>query len=198
MFLSVGDKLRRCLSIGGLVIATTAAAGIGPSGAAAVELTHEGGKPASQGETSYFFAEIEYGHVAECEGWDFGGSMGKNPSGTVKISGSDAEVSPKSCIAGVEHAGEPTNGTIAIKTAEVKDSGVKISLLATVETSAKCHYEVKKLSGVAPLGEYFFVFLSGTAKLQKKTSPKSCEKTQTVFASLFAKDAHQENYFVNP
>ena len=93
-----------------------------------LELTHEGGKPASEAETSYLFADIRFGAqvtgVGECEGWDFGAKMGKNPSGTVKISGSDAEVSLKTCIAGVEHSGEPTNGTIAIKSAQVKGSSM--------------------------------------------------------------------------
>ena len=172
-----------------------------------MELTHEGGKPASEAETSYLFADIRFGAqvtgVGECEGWDFGAKMGKNPSGTVKISGSDAEVSLKTCIAGVEHSGEPTNGTIAIKSVQVKGSSmslatVKVSLIATVETSAKCHYEVKKLEGKASFGEYFKVDVFGTAKLQKKLSPKSCEKTQTVSAALYAKDGNQEDYFVNP
>lgn len=145
-----------------------------------VELTYEG-QPAAKGESAELYLEILFhGEESYCEGIEPVATIGTNPSAKLKITGRNTEETDmKLC----EWEEKRVNGSLAIKDIAIAKSGkMTMSLKATIETSATCHYELTKLAGTQPFGRTIdFHALGGTAHIQKGTvNPKTCEKSVPV------------------
>jgi hypothetical protein len=160
------------------VVAVLVGVSAGGAMASKVYLT-EKGKGVPQGEATLIVTYISFAGAGECEGIDVGGSLGKNPSGKLKVAGSNKGIASLICV---NDEAEVANGGQIVKSVAVAATGqVTLSLSATIEAASGCKYEVKKLTGTQSFGGPFGESLSGTAKIQKGTgSPKSCPKSTSV------------------
>jgi hypothetical protein len=192
--------VRRALTIAALAAATLAFASITASGAMASQVLlsdEEESHAGVKGEAAGTEIDIAFANVGECFGVDSAGSLGKNPSGTVKVNGSDTDLTDKICS---DEQGRQVNGGLTLKSVSVNSFGnVTVALGNAIEADNGCKYEVKKLTGTVVRGAFRVLSLTGLAKIQKKTgSPKSCAKATSVSAQLDAFPVgHEEFYTVS-
>jgi hypothetical protein len=172
------------------------AATAGAAWGSKVEVTYGGGWVAEEGRGARITTNVAFTSIgASCWGVDDGGTIGKNPSGTLKVAGSGVDESLKYC----ENAHHQiANGGLMINRDQVSKSGKEtLSLSATVEIESGCKYELSKATGSQPFGGAFEAALAGTAKLQKGVAnPPGCAKTSAVEASLSVTDSG-DFYYVN-
>lgn len=173
----MGGKIGRTV-LAASVVAVCLATSASAASASEVLLT-EGGKGVRQHEGVYIYTELIFAGVGTCYATDEGGFLGKNPSATLKATGSKLKAAELDCIA--EGLGT-TNGTQTVKGVSVAANGaVKASIAATIEAHNTCKYEIKTLKGVTGFGGPFDVSVSGAAKLEKGTeNPPSCAKSTSV------------------
>ena len=158
-----------------------------------VLLTQEiGDEPATQGEVSAFSGSVGFAAI-ECLGTDEHGTMGKNPSGNVKIAGSNVPETAIFCT------GENPKDAVTIKSMTISKSGlVTLKLEAIVQTDAGCTYRLTKLQGTVEAGgQTSSAELFGTAHLKGSESPKTCAKTAPAHGREGVSNASFENYTVN-
>ncbi len=150
------------------------------------------GPPAKQGEPAHVSNFVSWpGLESTCGGTDEGGTLGKNPSGTVKVSGSEAPVGV--CFSDAEFKLEP--GSIAIKRFSVAKTGA-VKLTGRLEvTVGECSYRATKLVGTQTFGEEqeWLDSVTGTAK-RVAPSAKSCAKSTPVEDAAAAADGEGFNY----
>jgi hypothetical protein len=153
------------------------------------------GPPAAQGEMAHITNFVRWpAQAAVCGGTDEAGKVGKNPSPTVKVAGSEAPV-PASCFS--ESSFEALPGAITIKSVSLARSGA-VKLMGRFEvTAGECSYRATKLTGILTFEEeqQFTDTLSGTAKLAPR-SPKTCAKTAPVEDIVGVANAAGYNYLV--
>jgi hypothetical protein len=171
-----------------------AVTGVAQAAPKKVLLTHEGGKPATQGEVSKFSGRVAIAGV-QCFGTDQNGSMGPNPSGTVIVSGSNTPETEIACL------GEGTaKGSLTVKSAKFSKKGlVTWDIDALLQQPSGCTYVVKKMSGTINSGEQSAnAALTGTGKLRKAMSPRgACAGTVPAEGFVGVSDANFENYVVS-
>jgi hypothetical protein len=176
------------------LIALPAAASAASSKVLLVTRGEEGeGPPAAQGEAAHVSNFISWpAQNAGCGGTDEQATVGKNPSGTVKVSGSGQPASSQ-CFN--ESAFELMPGGVTVKSVSVSKAGV-VKLMGDLELVAgECTYSAKKLAGTQVFGEEFTEKLSGTGKLAPH-SAKSCAKTTPVEDFIGVADASGFDYVV--
>jgi hypothetical protein len=151
------------------------------------------GPPAVQGEKAHVSNFVRWpAQQADCGGTDEQATVGKNPSGTVKVSGS-AQPASSQCFS--ETAFELIPGAITIKSVSVSKTGA-VKLSGDLELVAgECTYRATKLTGTQEFGEEFTETLSGTGKLAGH-SAKTCAKTTPVEDLIGVADASGFNYVV--
>src|SRR5258707_14369226 len=151
------------------------------------------GPPAVQGEAAHVSNSITWPALnAGCGGTDEQATVGKNPSGTVKVSGSGQPVSSQ-CF--TESPFEFVPGGITVKSVSVSKAGV-VKLTGDLElVLGECTYSAKKLAGTQVFGEDFTEKLSGTGKLAGH-SAKTCAKTTPVEDFIGVADASGFDYVV--
>ena len=177
--LAVRGTIGRSFAVVVAAAAVIAVAGATASGAAAskVLLTNlKTGEAALHGEPAEIAINIFFENVGGCAGVDKGAAIGKNPSGTAKVSGSNNDLAEKFCENQEE---EVTSGGLVLKSVAISNSGsVKVLLTSTIESEQGCKYEIKKLTAALGAGAGAFeAFFEGTAKIQKHTgSPEACAK----------------------
>jgi len=154
------------------------------------------GPPAATGEPAHITNFVKWEALGTiCGVADEGAKVGKNPAGTVKVSGSDSPIEMGCFNLG---KGEPAGGSITIKTLSVSKTGT-VMLHGRIEVETEgCHYFATKLTGTQKFGEneQFFDALSGTAKLVKKGSLLTCAPTTPVVDEAAAADSAGFNYVV--
>jgi hypothetical protein len=153
----------------------------------------EGGAAATPGEVSKFSGGVVIAGV-ECFGTEQNGVMGKNPSGTVKVTGSATPETEIGCSGG----DESFKGIVAIKSMTISKTGAEaLNLIATARTVAGCTYRLTKLTGTQESGaQTSTTALVGTARLRGSESPKTCAKTAEAKGLQGVSNANFENYTV--
>lgn len=153
------------------------------------------GPPAAQGEPAFVNNFVKWpAEQADCGGTDEGATVGKNPSGTVKVSGSDAPIGTY-CFG--EGAPEMPPGSITVKSVSLAKSGA-VTLTGKLEVTADgCTYRATKLTGTQLFGEEeeFYDTLSGTAKLRPH-SASTCAETTAVEDVASVANTADYNYTV--
>jgi hypothetical protein len=151
------------------------------------------GSPAAQGEAAHVSNFVRWpGQDASCGATEEQATVGKNPSGTVKVSGSGQPLSSQ-CFN--ESPFEFVPGGVTIKSVSVSRAGV-VKLTGDLElVIGECTYTAKKLAGTQVFGEDFTETLSGTGKLRGH-SAKTCAKTTPVEDFIGVADASGFDYVV--
>jgi hypothetical protein len=153
------------------------------------------GPPAVQGEAAHITQYVKWPVLDDgCGGVDEGATVGKNPSGTVKVTGSDTSVGAQ-CFSETGLT-EPT-GSITIKSASVSKLGA-VKLTGDFEISGEgCSYRATKLTGTQAFGaeEEWTETLTGTGK-RVSPSLKACAKTTSVEDLIGVANAAGYNYVV--
>jgi hypothetical protein len=152
------------------------------------------GPPAVQGEAAHVSNFVRWPALnASCGATDEQATVGKNPSGTVKVSGSDQPLSNSQCFN--ESPFEFVPGGVTVKSVSVSRAGV-VKLAGDLEmVIGGCTYSAKKLTGTQVFGEDFAEAVSGTGKL-KGHSAKTCAKTTPVEDFLGVADSSGFDYVV--
>jgi hypothetical protein len=152
------------------------------------------GPAAAPGEAAHVTNFVQWpGLQALCGAAEEHASVGKNPSGTVKVTGTDQPLENNECLS--ETSFETVPGSIALKSASVSKTGA-VKLTADLEiTVGECAYRAKMLTGTQTFGEEFAETLTGTGKLLAH-SAKSCAKTTPVDDSIGVANAAGYNYVV--
>jgi len=156
----------------------------------------EGEGPAAvQGEAAHITQFVKWSLLQDgCGGADEGATVGKNPSGTVKVTGSDTSIGA-SCFSETGPT-EPT-GSVSIKSASVSKTGA-VKLTGDFEISGEgCTYRATKLTGTQVFGveQEWTETLSGTGK-RVSPSLKTCPKTTSVEDLIGVANAAGYNYVV--
>jgi hypothetical protein len=157
-----------------------------PASASKVLLSEEG-VAGVQGERAEFGVEwtITAIHTG-CHGFDPASTLGRNPSSTSTIFGSDVDVVDKYCF---NSEGHQTNGGLTFKKAQISYLGtVTVSMSTAVEATNGCKYALTKLTASTAFPSEWGYFLHGTAKLQPHvTQPSGCVASYAVegFADVF-------------
>jgi hypothetical protein len=153
------------------------------------------GPPAVQGETAHITQYVTLPALGDgCGGADEGATVGKNPSGTVKVTGSATSIGAQ-CFSGTGST-EPT-GSISIKSASVSKMGA-VKLIGEFEISDQgCTYRATKLTGTQIFGEEeeWTETLTGTGK-RVAPSLKACATTTPVEDLIGVANAAGYNYVV--
>ena len=153
------------------------------------------GPPAATGEAAHITNFVKWpGLQAACGGADEHATVGKNPSGTVKVAGSDTSIAPYCFSEG--GPSEPT-GDVTIKSVSVASTGaVKLTGTLTISDGV-CSYRATKLTGTQAFGEEqeWTETLSGTGT-RVAPSAKACAKTTDVEDVIGVADAAGYNYVV--
>ncbi len=153
------------------------------------------GPPAVQGEAAHITQYVKWPVLEDgCGGADEGATVGKNPSGTVKVTGSDTSIGVQ-CFSETGMT-EPT-GSITIKSASVSKTGA-VELIGDFEISGEgCTYRATKLTGTQVFGveEEWTETLTGTGK-RVSPSLKACAKTTSVEDLIGVANAAGYNYVV--
>ncbi len=151
------------------------------------------GPPAAQGETAHITQFVHWPVLQDgCGGADEHATVGKNPAGTVKVSGSDTSIAPF-CFS--EVGAETSTGDVAIKSVSVSKLGA-VKLTGTLTMSnGECSYRASKLTGTQTFGEEneFTENLTGTGK-RIAPSAKACAKTTPVEDEIGVANAEGYNY----
>jgi hypothetical protein len=152
------------------------------------------GPPAAQGEAAHVSNFVRWPALeAGCGATDEQATVGKNPSGTVKVSGSSQPLSNSQCFN--EAHFELVPGGVTVKSVSVSKAGV-VKLTGDLEVVlGECTYNAKKLAGTQVFGEDFTEPLSGTGKLAGH-SAKTCAKTTPVEDFIGVADAMGFDYVV--
>jgi hypothetical protein len=185
------------LLVAGVLIALSAA----PASAASqkvllVTRAEEGeGPPAVQGEAAHITQYVKWPVLEDaCGGADEGATVGKNPSGTVKVTGSDMSIGA-SCFS--ETGLTEPSGSVTIKSASVSNTGA-VKLTGSFEISGEgCTYRATKLTGTQVFGaeQEWTETLTGTGK-RVSPSLKACAKTTSVEDLIGVANAAGYNYVV--
>jgi hypothetical protein len=153
------------------------------------------GPPAVQGEAAHITQYVKWPVLQDgCGGVDEGATVGKNPSGTVKVTGSDMSIGAQ-CFS-ESGTTEPTGG-VTIKSASVSKTGA-VKLIGDFEISGEgCTYRATKLTGTQVFGaeEEWTETLTGTGK-RVSPSLKACAKTTSVEDLIGVANAAGYNYVV--
>jgi hypothetical protein len=162
------------------------------STASKVELTQQSdGAPALKGEVSKFSGQVLVAGI-ECLGTDENGVMGKNPSGTVKVSASNMPETEISCSSG-------TGNSVALKNMTISKTGaVTLNLNGIFHADTGCTYRVTKLTGALGVANQLSgLEVAGTAHLRSNESSfKGCAKTTPAHGFEGVSNASFENYDV--
>jgi hypothetical protein len=154
------------------------------------------GPPAVQGERAHVTNYLRWPALGTiCGGSDEMATVGKNPSPTVKVTGSDA---PSGATCFLESDFELEPGNITVKSISITKAGV-VSLTGKLEVTAggECTYRATKLTGeqgFAPEEEWSGT-LRGTGK-RVAPSAKTCAKTTPVEDGIGVANAEGYNYIV--
>lgn len=186
------------LAAGAIAIAVPAA----PAAAASqkvllVTRNEEGeGPPAVQGETAHITQYVKWPVLEDgCGGADEAATVGKNPSGTVKVSGSDTPLADAQCFS--ETGLTEPSGSITIESASVSKTGA-VKLTGDFEISGEgCSYRATKFTGTQVFGEEqeWTETLTGTGK-RVSPSLKACAKTTPVEDLIGVANSAGYNYVV--
>lgn len=153
------------------------------------------GPAAAQGEAAHITQYVKWSALQDgCGGADEGATVGKNPSGTVKVTGSDTSIGA-SCFS-EDGPTEPT-GSVTIKSASVSKTGA-VKLAGDFEISGEgCTYRATKLTGTQVFGaeQEWTETLTGTGK-RVSPSLKACAKTTPVEDLVGVANAAGYNYVV--
>ena len=153
------------------------------------------GPPAAQGEAAHITQFVRWAALQDgCGGVDEGATVGKNPSATVKVTGSDVSIGTQ-CFSETGPT-EPTGG-ITIKSASVSKTGA-VKLTGDLQISGEgCTYRATKLTGTQVFGaeEEWTETLTGTGK-RISPSLKACAKTTSVEDLIGVANAAGYNYVV--
>ena len=153
------------------------------------------GPPAVQGEAAHITQFVRWPVLQDgCGGADEGAMIGKNPSGTVKATGSDASIGAF-CFSETGIT-EPA-GSVTVKTASVSKTGA-VKLTGVFEIAGEgCTYRATKLLGTQSFGEEaeWTETLTGTGK-RVSPSLKACAKTTPVEDIIGVANAAGYNYVV--
>jgi hypothetical protein len=153
------------------------------------------GPPAVQGEAAHITQYVKWPVLEDgCGGADEGATVGKNPSGTVKVTGSGTSIGA-SCFSETGPT-EPT-GSITIKSVSVSKTGT-VKLTGDFEISGEgCSYRATKLTGTQVFGaeQEWTETLTGTGK-RVSPSLKACAKTTSVEDFIGVANAAGYNYVV--
>jgi len=150
----------------------------------------ESGEAAKRGEVSEFSGLVTTS-AGECFGVDTHGVMGKNPSGTGKVAGSNAPETEVFCSA--------PEDSLTIKGVTINKSGVMtLNLNAVFHTNTGCTYRLTKMTGTLESGtQTSTAQLSGVAHLRgSESTSKTCPKTEAAFGFQGVSNANAENYTV--
>jgi hypothetical protein len=152
------------------------------------------GPPATPGEAAHVSNFVRWPALdASCGATDEQATVGKNPSGTVKVSGSGQPLSNSQCFN--ESPFEFVPGGVTVKSVSVSKAGV-VKLTGDLElVLGECTYIAKKLAGTQVFGEDFAETVSGTGKLAAR-SAKTCAKTTPVEDFIGVADASGFDYVV--
>jgi hypothetical protein len=187
-----------------LVSAAAIAAAPAASGAEtpSVLLTKEEGRAtAVRGEPANVFIEFFLGPGFGCEGVDEAATVSRNPWSPLRINGSNTDESSKACFRLRNKAEtEPASGALFDKRVVITTAGeIRVSLIATLEESAGCVWEVRSLTGTQEFPGFTFAVLKGTAHAQKPPEGVTgcVVKTRGVYAEVDVYDATGETYGVS-
>jgi hypothetical protein len=150
----------------------------------------ESGEPAKRGEVSTFAGMVSTS-AGECFGTDSHGVMGKNPSGTGKVAGSNAPETEVFCSA--------PEDSLTIKGVTINKAGVMtLNLNAVFHTNNGCAYRLTKLTGNLESGTQTSAApLTGTAHLiGSESTSKTCAKTEAGSGFQGVANSSFENYTV--
>jgi hypothetical protein len=148
---------------------------VAPALAKEAEVTFGGGAVAMKNESAYIEMLFTFFGHAECSARDNLASVGKNPSKTVKVTGSNKPLASTRC----ENEVGTANGGVRVASVSVTSTGkVSAKLGMAVELSTGCKYELKKMSGTIASGGIFGIGTLIQADLQKGVSqPANCTKS---------------------
>jgi hypothetical protein len=153
------------------------------------------GPPAVQGEAAHITQFVKWPVLQDgCGGADEGATVGKNPAGTVKVTGSDLSIGAQ-CFSETGTT-EPTGG-VTVKSASVSKTGA-VKLTGDFEISdGGCSYRATKLTGTQVFGaeEEWTETLTGTGR-RVSPSLKACAKTTSVEDLIGVANAAGFNYVV--
>jgi hypothetical protein len=153
------------------------------------------GPPAVQGEAAHITQYLKWPVLDDgCGGVDEGATVGKNPSGTGKVAGSDTSIGAQ-CFSETSLT-EPT-GEVTIKSASVAKTGA-VKLIGDFEISGEgCTYRATTLTGTQVFGaeQEWTETLTGTGK-RISPSLKACAKTTSVEDFIGVANAAGYNYVV--
>jgi hypothetical protein len=184
------------LVAGALIVLPAAPASAASQKVLLVTRGEEGeGPPAVQGEAAHITQYVKWPVLEDgCGGADEGATVGKNPSGTVKVTGSDMSIGPQ-CFSETGMT-EPTGG-ITIKSASVSKTGA-VKLIGDFEISGEgCTYRATKLTGTQVFGaeDEWTETLTGTGR-RVLPSLKTCATTTSVEDLIGVANAAGYNYVV--
>jgi hypothetical protein len=184
------------LAAGALIALPTAPASAASQKVLLVTRGEEGeGPPAVQGEAAHITQYVKWPVLQDgCGGADEAATVGKNPSGTVKVTGSDMSIGAQ-CIS-ESGLTEPT-GSVTVKSASVSKTGA-VKLTGDFEISDEgCTYRATKLTGTQVFGteQEWTETLIGTGK-RVSPSLKACAKTTSVEDLIGVANAAGYNYVV--
>lgn len=152
------------------------------------------GPAAAPGEAAHVTNYVKWtGLQTLCGAAEEQATVGKNPSGTVRVTGTDQPLENNECFN--ESNFETAQGSIAVKSASATKTGA-VKLTADLEVKVgECSYRARKLTGTQTFGEEFTETVTGTGKLFAH-SAKSCAKTTPVEDLIGIADASGYNYAV--
>jgi hypothetical protein len=157
--------------------------------------TEEGtGPAAAPGEAAHVTNYVKWTALHTlCGATEEQATLGKNPSGTVKATGTGQPLENSQCFD--ESNFETVQGSVAVKSASAAKTGA-VKLTGVLEMKVgECSYRATKLNGTQTFGEEFTETLTGTGKLFAH-SAKSCAKTTPVEDMIGVSDAAGFNYTV--
>jgi hypothetical protein len=153
------------------------------------------GPPAVAGERAHITQYVKWPVLQDlCGGADESATVGKNPSGTVKVAGSDTSIG---AVCFNEPAAAEATGSVTVKSASVSKTGVA-TLTGVFQIAGEgCTYRATKLAGTQVFGEEqeWAEWLTGTAK-RVSPSLKTCAKTTPIEDFIGVANAEGYNYVV--
>jgi hypothetical protein len=187
-----------CAVLAAAALAAIPAASASAAGQKVLLVTRgEGGEgpPAVSGEPAHITQFVKWPALQDvCGGADESASVGKNPSATVKVAGSDTSIG---AFCFNEPGTTEMTGSVTIKTASVSKAGVAKLTGAFEVAGGGCTYLATKLAGTQVSGEEqeWAEWLTGTAK-RVSPSLKTCAKTTPIEDFIGVANAEGYNYVV--
>jgi hypothetical protein len=153
------------------------------------------GPPAVQGEAAHITQYVKWPALqGGCGGADEGAVVGKNPAGTVKVTGSDMSIGAQ-CFS--ETGLTELTGSVTVKRASVSKTGA-VKLIGVFEISGEgCTYRATKFIGTQVFGaeQEWTETLTGAGK-RVSPSLKTCAQTTPVEDLIGVANAAGYNYVV--